>query len=77
MRGPGKLPPFTPLNPALSAGAFTIQRESPLDSGVTDGEARVRAVPPGKLNVKNGNPWRFHELQNMKVFVQFLEIRWC
>ena len=56
MRGPGKLPPFTPLNPALSAGAFTIQRESPLDSGVTDGEARVRAAPPGKLNVKNGNP---------------------
>jgi len=56
VRGPGKLPPFTPLNPALSAGAFTIQRESPLDSGVTDGEARVRAAPPGKLNVKNGNP---------------------
>ena len=27
-----------------------------MSSGVTDGGARVRAAPPGKLNVKNGPP---------------------
>jgi len=36
----------------------------------------VRAAPPGKLNVKNGPRKRLYELQNMKEFLQFLEIRW-
>jgi len=45
-------------------------------SGVTDGGGRGARRPPGKLNVKNGFPQRFHELQNMKVLLQFLEICW-
>ena len=32
VRGPGQLPPLPPVDPALIAGAFTNQRESPLDT---------------------------------------------
>jgi len=49
---------------------------TPAISGVTDGGAGVRVVPPGKLNFKMGPPQRFHELQNTKVLLPFLETRW-
>ena len=32
VRDPGQLPPLPLFDPALSAGAFTNQRESPLDT---------------------------------------------
>jgi len=32
VRDQSQLPPLSPVDPALSAGAFTNQRESPLDT---------------------------------------------
>jgi len=56
------------FNPWLGGRHF-----STVGSGVTDLGAGMFAAPPDKFNAKK---WRFHNMQNMKVRLQVLEIRW-